>query len=108
MTAAASRYAVRSAHDETRYPPPSCSAFHGRRGSSECAVITCGTPVSSPPTCPARLAYQVCECSDVLRAEAATISRSTARVCSAGFAPRTRRVPGWALASGRGSPKQCT
>ena len=26
------------------YPPPSCSRFHGRSGSSECTVITSGMP----------------------------------------------------------------
>ena len=42
-TASAASYAVRSAQLDSRYPPPSCSAFHGRSGSSECAVTTCGT-----------------------------------------------------------------
>ena len=41
-TAAAEDAAVRSHQVETVYPPPSCSAFHGRRASSECMVITCG------------------------------------------------------------------
>ena len=36
---------MRSANDETAYPPPSCSAFHGRSGSSEWAVTTCGHAV---------------------------------------------------------------
>ncbi|SKU32744.1 Uncharacterised protein [Mycobacteroides abscessus subsp. abscessus] len=47
MTASAACMAVCSTHDDTRYPPPSCSAFHGRRGSRECAVTTCGMPCSS-------------------------------------------------------------
>ena len=41
-TAAAEAADTRSHQDETVYPPPSCSAFHGRRASSECIVITCG------------------------------------------------------------------
>ena len=36
--------ASRSAQDDSAYPPPSCSAFHGRSGSRECIVTTCGTP----------------------------------------------------------------
>jgi hypothetical protein len=47
MTAAADCIAVRSHQLDSAYPPPSCSAFHGRSGSSECAVSTCGTPYSS-------------------------------------------------------------
>ena len=43
-TAAAEVAAVRSHQEETAYPPPSCSAFHGRRTSRECIVITCGMP----------------------------------------------------------------
>ena len=39
--------------------PPSCSAFHGRSGSSECALTTCGTSYSSADRCPAMLAYHV-------------------------------------------------
>ena len=46
ITADAASYDVRSAHDDTAYPPPSCSAFHGRNGSRECAVTTWGTPCS--------------------------------------------------------------
>jgi hypothetical protein len=43
-TAAAEAAEVRSHQVETAYPPPSCSAFHGRSASSECMVITCGMP----------------------------------------------------------------
>jgi hypothetical protein len=43
-TAAAEVAATRSHHEETVYPPPSCSAFHGRRTSRECIVTTCGMP----------------------------------------------------------------
>ena len=46
---------------EIAYPPPSCSAFHGRKGSRLCAVTTWGMPCSSCASCPAALAYQVCE-----------------------------------------------
>ena len=65
MTASAASTAVRSTHDEMRYPPPSCSAFHGRIGSSEWAVSTCGMPYSSAARCPASPVYQVCECTTV-------------------------------------------
>ena len=44
MTALASAYEDRSTQDETWYPPPSCSSFHGRMGSRECAVMTWGIP----------------------------------------------------------------
>jgi hypothetical protein len=46
-TAAADERDIRSAQEESAYPPPSCSAFHGRSGSSECTVATCGMPCSS-------------------------------------------------------------
>ena len=45
MTASADSKAVCSIHREIAYPPPSCSAFHGRKGSRLCAVTTCGIPV---------------------------------------------------------------
>jgi hypothetical protein len=61
-TAAAAASEDRSAQDDSAYPPPSCSAFHGRSGSSECTVATWGIPCSSDARWPARLAYQVCEC----------------------------------------------
>ena len=47
ITAAAAVADTRSHQDEIAYPPPSCSAFHGRSGSSECMVTTCGMPYSS-------------------------------------------------------------
>ena len=43
MIRSAPSYAVRSIQELSRYPPPSCSAFQGRFGSSECAEMTCGT-----------------------------------------------------------------
>ena len=59
MTASADSSAVFSHHEESAYPPPSCSAFHGRSGSRLWVETTCGTPCSSLATWPARLAYQV-------------------------------------------------
>ena len=50
MMRAAPSYAVRSTQEETRYPPPSCSSFHGRSGSREWALTTWGTPCRSAPT----------------------------------------------------------
>ncbi len=44
MIFAAPSNAVFSSQLESRYPPPSCSAFHGRSGSRLCAVTTCGMP----------------------------------------------------------------
>ena len=43
-TAAAEPADTRSHQLDRAYPPPSCSAFHGRSGSSECMVMTCGMP----------------------------------------------------------------
>ncbi|CPU64172.1 Uncharacterised protein [Mycobacteroides abscessus] len=83
---------MRSAHDDSAYPPPSCSAFHGRSGSSECADRTCGTPCSSPARWPPRFAYQVCECTRSAPATSSAICRSTPNVPSAAFAPD--RTPG--------------
>src|ERR687896_1450773 len=111
ITASAASYAVRSTQDGSRYPPPSCSAFHGLRGSSEWAVTTCGTPCSTFARCPAMLAYQVWEWARSTPPSAATIDRSTPSVCSAGFASASDSG-GWCAyvsgAFGRGSPKQCT
>src|SRR6185312_11961272 len=108
MIASAASYAVFSAQEDNRYPPPSCSAFHGRCGSNECAVTTCGTPCSSLPMCPAMLAYQVCECSNSTLPVAATIDRSTDNVVSAAFAPDRSGAGRCPVAPGRSSPKQCT
>ena len=87
MTASAASSAVRSHQDDSAYPPPSCSAFHGRSGSRLCAVTTCGTPCSSLATWPARLAYQVWLCTTSVPAQPAAISRSTPSVRSAALAP---------------------
>ena len=40
--ASAFSYATLSTKEETRYPPPNCSIFHGRSGSKEWAEITKG------------------------------------------------------------------
>ena len=42
MTPSACSMAVRSAKHDSAYPPASCSSFHGRSGSSEWHVMTCG------------------------------------------------------------------
>ena len=44
MIASAASTAVFSTQDDRAYPPPNCSAFHGRSGSRLCVVTTCGTP----------------------------------------------------------------
>src|ERR1017187_5413538 len=54
-TAAADSTATFSHQEERAYPPPSCSAFHGRSGSSECAVTMCGTPYRRAARWPALL-----------------------------------------------------
>src|SRR5689334_10038848 len=97
-----------SAHDDSAYPPPSCSAFHGRSGSSECTVTTCGMSCSSPPRWPARLAYQVCECATWAPPSAATIDRSVEIVCRAELASESRLHGPCATAVDRGLPWQCT
>ena len=87
MIASAASIPVRSHHDDSAYPPPSCSAFHGRSGSRLCVVTTCGTPCSSFATWPARFTYQVWLCTTSVPAHPAAISRSTPMVRSAAFAP---------------------
>src|SRR5215470_14908663 len=86
MTAAADSAATRSHQDESAYPPPSCSDFHGRNGSSECIVMTCGMPYRVEARWPARLAYQVCECTTSASATAAAMDRSAEMVLSAALA----------------------
>ena len=108
ITASAALTAVRSTHDEIRYPPPSCSAFHGRNGSSEWAVSTCGTSCSSDARCPAIPAYQVCECTTSASAAALAITSSADSVDSAGLAPRSCGVRLMDERVGRGAPMQCT
>ncbi len=44
ITARADSMAVRSTQLLTSYPPPSCSRFHGRSGSSEWTVTASGMP----------------------------------------------------------------
>src|SRR3984957_17344861 len=88
-TAAADARDTRSAQEESVYPPPSCSAFHGRNGSSECAVSTCGTSESNEASCPAKPVYQVWVCTTLASAAALAITRSDDNVDSAGFAPRS-------------------
>jgi hypothetical protein len=110
MIASAVANACSSAHDETRYPPPSCSAFHGRAGSSECEEITCGMPCSLLASTPPMLAYQVCEWTRSRPAAASAISRSIPSVWTAAFAPRSPSglVKAYTFDSSRGAPKQST
>src|SRR5215469_7484337 len=108
MTAAADSTATCSHQLDTAYPPPSCSAFHGRNGSSECTVITCGTPYSSEARWPARLAYQVCECTTSADPTAAVMDRSADITPSTGFAPARWSQDRCATAPGRSAPWQCT
>ncbi len=106
ITAAAEVMATRSAHEDSAYPPPSCSAFHGRSGSSECIVITCGMPCSRDARCPARLAYQVWECTTSAPPTASAMDRSAENVRStASDRPGAGRC---ATAVGRSAPWQCT
>src|SRR5579859_6043362 len=86
-TAAAASTATRSHQEDSAYPPPSCSAFHGRSGSRECTVTTCGTPYSSDATCPPRLAYQVWEWIRSADPVAAAMDRSADITPRAWFAP---------------------
>ena len=75
-TAAAEPADTRSHQVESWYPPPSCSAFHGRSASSECMVMTCGMPYSMAARWPARLAYQVCEWTSCAPLTPAVMDRS--------------------------------
>src|SRR3546814_15011246 len=72
----------------------SCSFFFSsRRRHTRCALVTgvqtcalpisCGTPYRSEERCPARLAYQVCECTRSVPAQPSAIVRSTPSVRSA-------------------------
>src|SRR6202051_5208470 len=90
ITAAADSTATFSHQEDRAYPPPSCSAFHGRCGSSECVVTMCGTPYRRAARWPARLAYQVCECTRSAELTAAVIDRSVEIVWSAWFASSSR------------------
>ena len=87
MIASAFSIAVRSQNDDNAYPPPSCSAFHGRNGSRLCVVITCGTSCSSLALCPAKLAYQVWLCTMSVPDAPAAIAKSIPMVRSAALAP---------------------
>ncbi len=91
-TASAASIAVRSQNDDSAYPPPSCSAFHGRNGSREWVVTTCGASWSNLATWPAKLAYHVCECKMSASPVAAAIDRSVDIVSRAGFAPTSSSV----------------
>ncbi len=83
MTASADSAAVRSAHSDSWYPPPSCSAFHGRSGSSEWLVMTWGTPYVSCASRPARFAYHVWVWTTSAPSTPAAMARSTLNVSSA-------------------------
>ena len=108
MIASADSTATFSHQLDSAYPPPSCSAFHGRSGSSECTVTTCGTPYSSAARCPPRFAYQVCECTRSVPETVAVMTRSTDMVRSAWLAPASWSHGWWATAPGRSPPSQCT
>src|SRR5215472_16949882 len=83
MIAAADSTATCSHQLDTAYPPPSCSAFHGRSGSSECTVITCGIWYKVAARCPANAVYQVCECTMSAPVTAAVMDRSADKTPSA-------------------------
>ena len=100
MIASAASIAVRSHQEDSAYPPPSCSAFHGRSGSRLCVVTTCGTPCSSLAVCPAKFAYQVWLCTRSVPAQPAAISRSTPIVRSAAFAPASSAGSAYAVTPG--------
>ena len=73
-------------------------------------MITCGTPYSSEDTCPAKLAYQVCECTRSVPSQPGTIARSTPMVLMAPLAPASSSRSAYAVvpASSRGLPNACT
>jgi len=50
----------RSIHKLNSYPAPSCSRFHGRRGSREWTVATSFVPYVRFATAPAKFVYHVC------------------------------------------------
>ena len=87
ITASAYSTAFFSTQLDTRYPPPSCSAFHGLRGSSECAVSTWGIPCSCAARWPASPVYQVCEWATDAPSAATAIRRSDDSVVIAALAP---------------------
>ena len=86
MIASAVVNASASIQLDTRYPPPSCSAFHGRSGSRLWAVMTCGMPWSSCAIRPAPFAYQVWECTRSAPPTSCAIARSVPSVPMAAFA----------------------
>ena len=49
-------------------------------------MTTCGIPPSMEPRCPAKLAYQVCECTRSAPSQSEAIARSTPSVWSAALA----------------------
>jgi hypothetical protein len=106
ITASAEVSASRSAQHDRRYPPPSCSAFHGRSGSREWVVTTCGIPYRSDARYPARFAYQVWECTTSASPTASAMDKSAENTrntesCSTSHA--------WcATALSRGAPWQWT
>ena len=72
--------------------------------------MTCGTPYSSEETWPAKLAYQVWECTRSVPSQPGTIARSTPMVFRAPLAPSSSARSAYAVvpASSRGLPKACT
>src|SRR6201982_1296321 len=85
-TAAAEAADVRSHQVETAYPPPSCSAFHGRSASSEVIVITRACLYSKDARGRARWASQVWEWTSCADPTAAAMDRSVEPTCSAWLA----------------------
>ncbi len=87
MMASACSSEICSQNEERAYPPPSCSAFHGRSGSRLWVVATWGIPWRSLATWPAKFAYQVWVWTRSAPVQSAAISRSTPIVRMAAFVP---------------------
>src|SRR3954470_22939980 len=93
ISASAASRAVRSQKLDSAYPPPSCSAFHGRRGSRLWTGATCGTSEVSLVRWPPRFAYQVWLCARSTSSSDAAMARSTDIACRAArYAPRPARA----------------
>ncbi len=84
ITRSADSTAVFSIQDESRYPLPSWSAFHGRSGSMLWSVTTSGMRWSVRIQSPPMSAYHVCACTTSASTPSRAIARSIDSVSSAG------------------------
>jgi hypothetical protein len=104
ITAAADSTATRSHQLDGAYATE-LLRLHGRSGSSQCTVITCGS--HSISQVPGEVGVQVCEWTAALPT-ASVMDRSVEIVASAWFAPASRSQGRWATAPGRSPPWQWT